>query len=224
MSLAIECKNLKKKYGEKGAEVFALRGVNLEVNPGELVMLVGPSGCGKTTLLSIISGILTPDEGQCKIFGQDIHTLHNDEKTDFRGKNIGFVFQSFNLIPMLTAKENGAIPLLINGHLDDEAKNESERLLTNVGLKNRLEAYPHEMSGGEQQRIAIVRSCIHRPKIVVSDEPTSALDGETGVKVMELFKGIALREDSAVIIVTHDTRILPFAHRILYMEDGKIIN
>lgn len=223
MTKAIICKNVEKKYGFKKSEVLALRGVSVEVNTGELLMLVGPSGCGKTTLLSIMSGVLTQDAGTCEVLGEEINSMENDKKTFFRGKNIGFVFQAFNLIPMLTAKENASIPLIINGMERIKALQIAEEYLGKVGLGSRVDAYPWELSGGEKQRVAIVRSCIHNPKIIVSDEPTSNLDHEAGENVLELLKEIALRKDSAVIIVTHDNRILHFASRILKMEDGKIL-
>lgn len=223
MTPAVVCKNLIKTYGTGEAKVIALRGVDLEVYTGELLMLVGPSGCGKTTLLSIISSILTQDSGECLVFGKDLNALQNGERTAYRGKHIGFVFQSFNLIPTLTAQENAAIPLMLNGMEKNKALKEAAEMLQNVGLGHRVAAYPRKMSGGEQQRVAIARGCIHRPNLIVCDEPTSALDHETGTKVLEIFRNIVLSRNCALIIVTHDARIFEYADRILRMDDGHII-
>ncbi|MCH9611190.1 MAG: putative ABC transporter ATP-binding protein YknY [Chlamydiales bacterium] len=223
MNVAIACKGLKKHYGKKLARVDALRGVTFESHMGELLMIVGPSGCGKTTLLSIISTILDQSEGECLLFGKDVNALPDDEKVAYRGKQIGFIFQNFNLIPMLTALENAALPLVINGEDKERALDYAKGLLVEVGLEKRIDAYPKQMSGGEQQRVAIVRGCIHNPKIIVCDEPTSALDHKTGAQVMELFQKLARRHKSSLVIVTHDARIFDFADRILEMEDGRII-
>ena len=224
MKIAVKCENIKKHYGTKLARVEALRGVSFESYAGELLMIVGPSGCGKTTLLSIISSILDQDEGKCLIFDQNINALENDKRVTYRGKNIGFIFQSFNLIPMLTALENAALPLVINGEETELALARAKELLTEMGLEKRLHAFPEQMSGGEQQRVAICRGCIHNPQVIVCDEPTSALDHKTGQLVMEMFRKMALTQESSLIIVTHDARIFDFADRILEMEDGKIIN
>ena len=218
------CEKITKTYGDEETKVMALRGIDLEAHTGELLMLVGPSGCGKTTLLSIISGIMTHDDGKCIIFDKDIDTMTMEEKTAFRGENIGFIFQNFNLIPTLTAHENTAVPLILAGVDKNEALERAAEMLERVGLKKRMNAMPPHMSGGEQQRVAVCRGCIHKPRLVVCDEPTSALDHETGMKVMELFKEIALSEDSTLIIVTHDARIFEFADRILRLDDGRIIS
>ncbi|MFN0065033.1 MAG: ABC transporter ATP-binding protein [Chlamydiales bacterium] len=224
MKKAVVCQDLKKSYGSGETSVKALRGISFTSEVGELLMLVGPSGCGKTTLLSIISSILDQDSGQCLIFGKNLNAMKNDKRTEYRGKHIGFIFQQFNLIPSLTALENTAIPLIINGENKEQAFALAAELLDCVGLKNRMYAFPREMSGGEQQRVAICRGCIHSPEVIVCDEPTSALDHATGMRVMELFREIALTKESSLIIVTHDSRILHFADKILEMEDGKIIS
>ena len=220
---AASCQNVKKTYGKGPAAVQALRGVDMEVHAGELLMLVGPSGSGKTTLLSIISGILSQDAGQCLIFGQNLNAMPNDKKTAYRRKAIGFIFQAFNLVPMLTATENASMPLILNGIPQEEAFAKAQELLTRVGLGHRLNSLPPQMSLGEQQRIAIARGCIHHPKLIVCDEPTSALDHETGQKVLEIFKEIALTGKCALIVVTHDARIFHFADRILKLDDGHIV-
>ena len=190
---------------------------------GELLMLVGPSGCGKTTLISIIAGILDQDEGQCLLFGRNIIRFSPKERVLYRGLNIGFVFQSFNLIPTLTAAENVAIPLLIGGMPMPEAIGRANVRLAGVGLAGREQSLPTQLSGGQQQRVAIARALVHDPKLVVCDEPTSALDHETGLKVMETLKRLAVGQDRALVIVTHDARIFPFADRIAHMDDGRIV-
>lgn len=221
--LAVSCKNIKKTYVTGTSRVEALRGIDLEVKTGELVMLVGPSGCGKTTLISIIAGILTQDEGECLIFGDNISLMKNGEKTAYRGKNIGFVFQSFNLVPMLSSAENVAVPLILSGASETNAEAKACELLGQLDLSEKIHISPRELSGGQQQRVAIARSLIHEPRLIVCDEPTAYLDHETGQKVMELLKKIALKENRAIIVVTHDPRIFNFADRIAKMDDGRII-
>ena len=219
---AVECKQVTKTYGEGPSAVRALRGIDLEVKEGELLMIVGPSGSGKTTLISIIAGILHHDEGECFILGENIKNLSNGDRTKFRGENVGFVFQSFNLIPMLTAVENVSIPLILNGMQRKEAIAKSIELLNNVGLGDKIEKFPRELSGGQQQRIAIARGCVHNPKIIVCDEPTSALDAETGQLVMDVLRKNVLESNRALIVVTHDSRIFEHADRIVKVEDGTI--
>jgi len=196
---------------------------DLEVRMGEMLMLVGPSGCGKTTLISVVAGILDHDEGECLVFQKDLRAMGQTKKTRYRGHNVGFVFQAFNLLPTLTALENVSVPLLILGLPRREAETKAGKILTQVGLEARLRALPAQLSGGQQQRVAIARAMIHRPKLIVCDEPTSALDAETGQMVMGILREKALSEDRALIIVTHDNRIFNFADRIARMEDGRII-
>jgi len=224
LPLAVHCAGITKAYGSGDTKVQALRGVDLDVVAGELLMLVGPSGCGKTTLISIIAGILDQDAGQCLLFGEDIVGFAPKERVLYRGRNIGFVFQSFNLIPTLTAAENVAIPLLINGMAMPGAIEHADARLAEVGLAGRERSLPTQLSGGQQQRVAIARALVHNPKLVVCDEPTSALDHETGFKVMETLKQLAVGHDRALVIVTHDARIFSFADRIAHMDDGKIVH
>lgn len=221
-ALAVTCKNICKTYGSGTNKVEALRGIDLEIRVGELLLLVGPSGSGKTTLISVIAGILTPDEGECLVFGMNVHALSNGDKTTFRGKEIGFVFQAFNLIPMLSTTENVAVPLILNGLDPKSAESKAATLLADLGLKDKTHISPSQLSGGQQQRVAIARGCIHEPRLIVCDEPTSYLDHETGLKVMEILKSMALKEGRALIVVTHDPRIFHFADRIIKIEDGKI--
>lgn len=220
--LAVRCDGITKTYGTGEARVEALRGIDLEVYPGELLMLVGPSGCGKTTLISVIAGILEHDEGDCELFGRNLQKLSRKELVAYRGKNIGFVFQAFNLVPSLTIAENTAIPLLLNGMPMDQALIRAVRCLDEVGLKGRENSLPSGLSGGQQQRVALSRALVHNPRLVVCDEPTSALDHGTGRRVMDVLKKIAVSNDRALIIVTHDARIFDYADRIAHMDDGKI--
>jgi putative ABC transport system ATP-binding protein len=219
---AVSLVGVTKHFGPAGNQVTALRGVDLEVATGELLMLVGPSGCGKTTLISVVAGILDQDDGACRVFGEDLKAIGPAARTRFRGANIGFVFQAFNLLPSLTAVENVAIPLLILGRPRRAALARAGELLEQVGLADRRQALPSQLSGGQQQRVAIARSLIHEPRLIVCDEPTSALDHETGLRVMELLRRLALGPERALVIVTHDARIFPFADRIARMDDGRI--
>lgn len=221
--IAVYCNGLTKSYITGPTKVMALRGVNMEVRMGELLMLVGPSGCGKTTLISVVAGILDHDQGECLVFQQDFRAMAQTKKTRYRGLNIGFVFQAYNLLPTLTAKENVSVPLLILGTSRSDAEYRAEEILVQVGLEDQLHSMPSQLSGGQQQRVAIARALVHQPKLIVCDEPTSALDAETGQLVLEILRKTALSEDRALIIVTHDNRIFNFADRIASMEDGRII-
>ena len=222
-AVAVRCTGVTKTFGAGTAAVRALRGVDLEVQTGELMMLVGPSGSGKTTLISVIAGVLSRDDGDCSVFDHDYTRMSVDETTRFRGRSIGFVFQAWNLIPALTAVENVAVPLIINGANRRSATRRASEILGKVGFDDRMmNSFPLDLSGGQQQRIAIARSLIHNPRLIVCDEPTSALDSETGRKVMELMRQLAVGEDRALLVVTHDARIFEFADRIALMADGVI--
>ncbi len=221
--LAIHCRGVTKAFATGNTKVHALRGIDLDVAAGELMMLVGPSGCGKTTLISVIAGILDRDEGSCEVFGKDFSQMSAGQKTRFRGQTVGFVFQQFNLLPALTAAQNVAVPLLINGVSFSVAIKKASELLGRVGLGDRTSSFPKNLSGGQQQRVAIARALVHDPKLIVCDEPTSALDHETGHVVMRLLKNVALGEGRTLVIVTHDSRIFGFADRISKMDDGRIV-
>ncbi len=221
--VAVHCLGVTKHYGEGAARVTALRGVDLDIEYGELMMLVGPSGCGKTTLISVIAGILDRDDGDCTVFGEDFSRMGQRRRTIYRGRNIGFVFQAFNLLPTLTAAQNVAIPLMIIGVNRSESIRRAKDMLARVGLGDRTHSLPAQLSGGQQQRVAIARSMVHEPKLIVCDEPTSSLDHETGVNVMGMLREIAVRPDRALVIVTHDQRIFEFADRIAKMDDGRIL-
>jgi putative ABC transport system ATP-binding protein len=221
--LAVRCRGVTKSYGVGNARVQALRGVDLEVRPGELVMIVGPSGCGKTTLISVIAGILNQDEGQCLVYSQDLKGIGQQERTRFRGKNVGFVFQALNLVPTLTALENVMVPLLINGIPPRNALPRAQEALARVELADRKDSFPEQLSGGQQQRVAIARALVNEPRLIVCDEPTSALDHETGRRVMKLMREVVLSENRCLLVVTHDARIFEFADRIARMDDGRIV-
>lgn len=223
LQIAVRCQGLTKTFGTGATAFQALRGVDLEVRTGEMLMLVGPSGCGKTTLISVIAGVLRRDGGDCAVFGRDYLALTEQETTRFRGEHIGFVFQAFNLIPTLSAAENVSAPLVIQGMNRKAAVAQAREMLRRVGFDERmLESSPNDLSGGQQQRVAIARALVHQPDLIVCDEPTSALDSETGRKVMELMRELALATNRALIVVTHDARIFDFADRIAHMEDGRI--
>jgi putative ABC transport system ATP-binding protein len=187
------------------------------------MLLVGPSGCGKTTLISVLAGTLAADAGEFTVFGDDVQAMADGDRTRWRGRNVGFVFQSYNLIPTLTAAENVAVPRMLLGERRTAAVAQSRALLATLGLGDRTEAKPGQLSGGQQQRVAIARALLHEPRLVVCDEPTAALDHETGMRVMELLRGVARQRQRALLVVTHDARIFPFADRIAHMDDGRIV-
>ena len=221
--IAVRCTGVTKVYGKGETAVQALRGIDLVIERGKLTMLVGPSGCGKTTLISIVAGILYHDQGTCIVFGKDVKAMTEENRSHFRSYNVGFVFQAFNLLPTLTTTENVAIPLLIHGLPRKEAFPKAHQMLDKMGLKDRFDSLPAQLSGGQQQRVAIARALVHEPKLIVCDEPTSSLDHETGQHIMEILKQSALAQDTALLVVTHDARIFPFADSIAKMDDGRII-
>lgn len=220
--ITIECKNITKRFGKAQTQIQPLCGINLVAHENELIMLMGPSGSGKTTLISIIGGILQQSEGECVVLNKSINSMIEEEKTKFRGQNIGFMFQYFNLIPTLSAIENASIPLILNGLPREQAMEEGKKFLAAVGLDRQAYYKPNDLSGGEQQRVSLVRACVHHPKIILCDEPTSFLDHERGKQIMELLQKIKTENNCTLIVVTHDTRILSFADRIIEIEDGML--
>ena len=220
---AVSARRVTKEFGSGDNRVSVLRGVDFDVPFGEMTLLVGPSGCGKTTLLSVIAGLLDPTGGQISVLGQNVGQLSNSESIRFHRKNLGFVFQQYNLLPALTAAENAAVPLLAAGVPRKRAVDRASELLAELGLKDRLRTLPSQLSGGQQQRVALARALVHKPRLIVCDEPTSALDHETGHAVMDLLTKVAVRDDRAVIVVTHDSRVFQFADRIAHMDDGRIV-
>jgi putative ABC transport system ATP-binding protein len=220
--MAVRVRGVTKEFGSGGSLTRALRGVDLDVPYGEMLMLVGPSGCGKTTLVSIVAGTLEPTDGDVQVLGHDLVSMSNGRKVRFRRENVGFIFQAFNLLPALTAVENAAVPLLIAGWRRAQAVEAAADVLERLGLGDRLASLPSELSGGQQQRVAIARALVHEPRLLVCDEPTSALDAANGRITMELIQQVAVQPDRAVIVVTHDSRVYSFADRIAAMEDGRI--
>ena len=219
---AVRCRAVQKHFGDGDARIQALRGVDFEARQGQITLLVGPSGCGKTTLISAIAGLLDVTGGDVEVLGQTTAGLSSRDRILFRRRNLGFVFQQYNLLPALTAAENAAVPLLVAGMKRPEAMDRAKSLLVRLGLENRLEAMPGKLSGGQQQRVALARALVHEPRLVVCDEPTAALDHATGEAVMELLAGSAVHPDRAVIVVTHDNRVFHFADSIAHMDDGRI--
>ncbi len=222
--VAARLRGVNKVFGEPGTEVHALEKVEFNVNCGELLLLVGPSGCGKTTLLSVLAGILDATSGEVEVFGERVDLLDQKGKTDFRKRTIGFIFQQFNLLPTLSARENVAVPLLIHGMDYDEAQKKALIYLDEVGLSNRADFLPGKLSGGQQQRVAIARALVTEPRLIVCDEPTASLDGETGKQILQMFRTTALGPDRAIVVVTHDSRIFQYGDRIAEMLDGKILS
>src|SRR5438270_7542455 len=221
-TLAVHCRGVTKEFGAGDAKVMALRGVDADVRLGELTLLVGPSGCGKTTLISVIAGLLDPTAGEVEVLGEELTTLRGRRLVEFRGRNIGFVFQQYNLLPALTAAENAAVPLLIAGWSRPRAVAKAKEVLTRLGMADRMNSPPNELSGGQQQRVAIARALVHEPRLLVCDEPTAALDAQSGQTVMQLIRDAVVRSDRAVIVVTHDPRVYTFGDRMIVMSDGQV--
>ena len=221
-TLAVVCRQIVKEFGTGETKTVALRGVDLDVLAGQMTLLVGQSGCGKTTLISIIAGLLNATSGSLTVLGEDLIKMTGASLVQFRQKNIGFVFQQYNLLPTLTAVENAAIPLIIAGMPRRRAFEDAKEILSAVGLAKRMHLFPNQLSGGQQQRVAIARALVHEPRLLVCDEPTAALDAHSGQTVMELLRRVALQSDRAVIVVTHDNRVFSFGDRIIHMDDGVV--
>ena len=219
----LQARNIVKELGQGAGKVRALKGVSLTLHAGELTLLMGPSGSGKTTLLSILGCILTPTEGEVQIGGEKVTGLGPEGLAELRRKHIGFIFQSYNLFPTLNALENVRLALDVRGMPAEEAHVRAEQALRDVGLGHRLRNYPRNLSGGEQQRVAIARALAGAPSVILADQPTAALDSENGQSVMQLLSEIAKDKSRAVLAVTHDSRTLSFADRIVTIEDGRIV-
>lgn len=222
MQSAIAVRQLTKKYEEGANGTLALRDVDLDVHPGELLLLMGPSGSGKTTLLSIMGCILTATSGSVRVAGREVVGLNEKQLPALRLEHIGFVFQGFNLFPTLTAGENVELMLDLKGISAAKARKRALELLDQVGLGEKYESFPADLSGGQKQRIAIARALAGDPGIILADEPTAALDSHTGRTVMEMMSDLAHKRGRAVVIVTHDSRVLSFADRIVTIEDGAV--
>ena len=202
--------------------IRVLHGIDLDIASGQMTYLVGESGSGKTTLISIMCGILWPTDGDVRVFGTDIYALDDTELVNFRLQNIGFIFQQYNLIPSIDAASNAAVPLIAQGMNRHEARDKAKAMLEKLNIADQADKLPSQLSGGQQQRVAIARALVHEPRLVVCDEPTAALDAKSGRRVMDLLREVAVAEDRACVIVTHDNRIFDLADRILVLEDGRI--
>ena len=217
----VEASELTRRYGEGEATVDALRGVNLAVQPGELVAVMGPSGSGKSTLMHLLAALDKPTSGTISIAGHDVGSLSDRAVTLLRRKHIGFVFQFFNLLPMLSAEENVALPLTIAGEKPDPKF--FEDLLERTGLTPRRKHRPSELSGGQQQRVAIARALVSQPTVVFADEPTGNLDSQTGAEILELLRASAKELGQTMVMVTHDAQAAEIADRVLFLADGSIV-
>ncbi len=222
-AIAVQVRGLVKSFGSGETAVTVLKGIDLDVYFGELLLLVGESGGGKTTLLSAIAGILDIDAGDLDVLGSSLTNMSPGTRTRFRGRTMGFIYQQFNLLPALTAAENVAVPLLIQGTRKKEALSRGRLMLERVGLGDRTEFLPRNLSGGQQQRVAIARALVNEPQLLVCDEPTAALDGPNGQKIMELIRDVGRAPDRCVIVVTHDSRIFQFGDRMAELTDGRIV-
>lgn len=222
-TIALEVRDLTKSFSLDGAIINAVDNISFQVRSGEFVALVGPSGSGKTTMLSILAALLTPTSGHVLIDGQDLASMNEKRRVELRREKIGFTFQSNNLIPYLTARENVEFMLRLNKSLDRAGRVRSDELLARLGLSDRLHNLPAQMSGGQQQRVAIARALIHNPAVVLADEPTASLDTERAFQVVETFAHLIHENERAGIIVTHDLRMCQYVDRVLQMQDGKLV-
>jgi putative ABC transport system ATP-binding protein len=220
--LAFQLRSVDKSFGSGDVLTPVLKQVDFAGKPGEMLFLVGPSGCGKTTLLSILCGTLLADAGEINVLGNALNAMSDRDVTRFRARHVGFIFQQFNLIPTLTSRENVGVPLVIRSTPKDETRKRASELLERVGLADKQDEYPAQLSVGQQQRVAIARALVHDPDLVVCDEPTSSLDSATGHQVMELLGAVAGDGQRTVVVVSHDPRIYGYADRMAEMEDGRI--
>lgn len=220
----IEAKGIERTLGSGAGQVQALRGIDLSLRRGELTLLMGPSGSGKTTLLLVLGCMLAPSSGSVTVCGVTTTDADKEGLAKLRRDHIGFVFQSFHLFPTLTAAQNVQLALDIRKERGRRARERSREALTMVGLEQKIDALPQELSGGEQQRVAIARAIVANPSIVLADEPTAALDTDNGRTIMRILASIAHDRQRAVLVVTHDPRIVPFADRIIHIEDGRLVD
>lgn len=220
---ALSGRRLVEVFGSGETATHALRGVSLDLPPGKLTLVMGPSGCGKTTLLAVLSGLLVPTSGQVQFNGRDLYALSAAERREFRLKHVGFIFQGLHLFPTLTVREQLEMVLRWGENLPaDETSQRTEQLLAMLDLTHRADLFPLQLSGGEQQRVAIGRALIKKPDLIFADEPTSALDWDHGKQVMAILAQAAHRDSAMVLAVSHDVRVAPFADRIVHLEDGAL--
>jgi ABC-type lipoprotein export system ATPase subunit len=218
----VEARNLEKTYATGGVTVRALRGVDLSIPRGEIVAIMGPSGCGKTTLLNCLSGLDEFDSGEVLVGGESISGMSDRRRTRFRAEKMGFIFQTYNLIPVLSGVENVELPLLVAGVRPKEARGRALSALEMVGLADQVNKRPNEMSGGQQQRVTVARSLVNEPAIVWADEPTGALDSDTSSEIMDLLVDLNREKGQTFVLVTHDMSVARRARRLVRMRDGKI--
>lgn len=223
MSL-VQTQNLTKIYGSGSTTVTALDHVNINIHDGEFVAIMGPSGCGKSTLLHLLGGLDTPSEGKIFIDGASIAEMTDDKLTELRRRRIGFVFQFFNLIPVLSAAENAALPVTLEGVRPVEAAAKAEEWLGRFGLASRASNRPDQLSGGEQQRVAIARALVAEPSLILADEPTGNLDTRSGDEIAGLLRDVSKQYQRTIIMVTHDPRIAAYSDRIIFLKDGKVVD
>ncbi|WP_228282113.1 ABC transporter ATP-binding protein [Rubrobacter tropicus] len=223
-TIMVEARGLEKSYPTGGATVRALRGVDLAVRGGEMVAIMGPSGCGKTTLLNVLSGLDGFDAGEVLIGGEPISGMSDRRRTRFRAERMGFVFQTYNLIPVLSGAENVELPLLVAGAKPKDARRRALDALEMVGVPEQANKRPNEMSGGQQQRVTVARSLVNDPAIVWADEPTGALDSETSEEIVDLLVGLNRDRGQTFVLVTHDASVARRAHRTVRMRDGVIVD
>ena len=222
--LLIQTENLTKVYGSGEAAVTALDHVTLQVKEGEFVAVMGPSGCGKSTLLHLLGGLDRPSEGGVSIEGTDIADMKDDDLTKLRRRKMGFIFQFFNLIPVLNAVENASLPITLDGVRPIEARKRAAEWLTRFGLGDRLTSRPDQLSGGQQQRVAVARALVAEPALVLADEPTGNLDTRSGDEIAGLLRDVTKKYGRTVVMVTHDPRIAAYADRIVFLKDGKVVD
>lgn len=220
----VQAQQLTKTYGSGATAVTALDHVNINIKDGEFVAVMGPSGCGKSTLLHLLGGLDKPTEGEVFIAGHNLTDLNDDKLTELRRRKIGFVFQFFNLIPVLSAAENAALPITLDGVKAAEAKEKATEWLTRFGMGDRLQNRPDQLSGGQQQRVALARALIAEPELILADEPTGNLDTRASDEIAVLLRDVSKKYKRTVVMVTHDPRIAAYADRIIFLKDGKIID
>ncbi|TAK14565.1 MAG: ABC transporter ATP-binding protein [Anaerolineae bacterium] len=220
----VKTEGLTKIYGSGNTAVTALDSINIHAAEGEFVAVMGPSGCGKSTLLHLLGGLDHPTRGKVLINGQDIAEMTDDALTELRRREMGFVFQFFNLLPVLSAVENAALPIMLDGVKPDEAKVKATEWLTRFGLADRLANRPDQLSGGQQQRVAVARALVSEPKLVLADEPTGNLDTRSGDEIAALLRDVSQKYGRTVVMVSHDPRIAAYADRIIFLKDGKVID
>lgn len=223
MSL-VKTEHLSKTFGSGRTAIKAVRDVSLNIKAGDIVLIMGPSGSGKTTLISMIGTLLRPTEGSVEIDNQDVTKMPSDKLADFRLVSLGFIFQSFNLLAALNAEQNAMLPLLAKGIPKVAARQKARDLLTQLGMSERLQHLPRDLSGGEKQRVAVARALANEPKVILADEPTANLDTKSGQEVTRLLCNIACAEGKAVIIVSHDARLRDVAKRVIVIEDGRLVH